>query len=268
MKWTDEAETAIRKVPFFVRKRVRAKVEAFAGRSGKTTVTIADVNAARDHYLKNMEEEVKGFRLDNCFGQGGCPNRAHGSAELAKRLEALLEEAHLRDFLKSQVNGPLKFHHEFRVTMADCPNACSQPQIKDIGIIGAAEPTFTGSECVLCGACETACAEGAIILDSCARRPVIDWERCLKCGQCVKACPTGTITEDRNGYRVLLGGKLGRHPRLADELPGIYDEDTVIAIVKWCLDEYKRLSQYGKRFADLVAEDPELKERLLAEACH
>ena len=28
----------------------------------------------------------------------------------------------------------LKFHHEFRVTVADCPNSCSQPQIKDIGI--------------------------------------------------------------------------------------------------------------------------------------
>jgi len=28
----------------------------------------------------------------------------------------------------SPLNGPLKFHHEFRVTLADCSNAFSQPQ--------------------------------------------------------------------------------------------------------------------------------------------
>jgi len=264
MKWTEEAETAIKKVPFFVRKRVRTKVEGFAGRAGKKIVTLADVNTAREHYLKNMEEEVKGYRLDACFGQGGCPNRIHGSEELAGRLETLLEGERLREFLKAQVDGPLKFHHEFRVTIADCPNACSQPQIKDIGIIGAAVPTLTDAECVMCGACETACAEAAVALDPCARRPVIDWERCLACGQCAKVCPTGTIVEDRQGYRVLLGGKLGRHPRLAEELPGIYNDDGVVAIVKWCIDEWKRRSRKGKRFADLVAEDPGLVDRVVA----
>ncbi len=263
MKWTAEAETAIKKVPFFVRKKVRSKVEAFAGQAGKDRVAIEDVQAAKAHYMKNMDEEVKGYRLDACFGQGGCPHKANDSEGLARRIESLLENANLREFLKQQVNGPLKFHHDFKVTLSDCPNACSQPQIKDIGIIGAAVPAVTDAECSMCGACETACKDCAVSLDACAGKPVIDWERCLSCGQCAKVCPTGAIAVDRYGYRVLLGGKLGRHPRLADELPGIYDEDSVVAIVQWCIDEYKRGSTKGKRFAELVAEDEGLIKRLL-----
>ncbi len=51
------------------------------------------------------------------------------------RIEQVLKEADLLAFLKSRVTGPLKFHHEFRVSLADCPNACSQPQIKHVGIM-------------------------------------------------------------------------------------------------------------------------------------
>jgi hypothetical protein len=38
MKWTQDAEDAIKKVPFFVRKRVRARVEKEAMTEGKKVV--------------------------------------------------------------------------------------------------------------------------------------------------------------------------------------------------------------------------------------
>lgn len=254
MKWSSEAENAVKKVPFFVRKKVRAKVEAYAEKAGKTRVDLGDVKAAKDQYLKNMDAEIKGYRLDACFGRDGCPNRAVASGQLLQRLESLLEARDLRTFLKHQVNGPLKFHHEFRVTLADCPNACSQPQIKDIGIIGAAQPAVSDTECTGCGECERICREAAVIVDESQPKPVIDSSRCLNCGQCAESCPTGAIFTERSGYQVLLGGKLGRHPRLAQPLPGLYDADTVIEIVKWCIDEYMARSRGGMRFAELVAE--------------
>jgi cyclic pyranopterin phosphate synthase len=43
MKWTSEAEAAIKKVPFFVRKKVRARVEREAAAEGKAVVTIAEM---------------------------------------------------------------------------------------------------------------------------------------------------------------------------------------------------------------------------------
>ncbi len=78
---------------------------------------------------------------------------------------------------------------------------------------------------------------------------------CLYCGKCMQACPTGTIAEGRKGFRVQLGGKLGRHPRLAKELPGIYSEEQVILIVKACLKFYKKTSKNGERFGQLLTPD-------------
>ena len=39
-------------------------------------------------------------------------------------------------------------------------------------------------------------------------------KKCLFCSDCIKTCTTGTIKEAKTGFRVLAGGKLGRHPRL------------------------------------------------------
>ena len=252
MKWTPEAEKAVKKVPFFVRKRVRARVEKEAAAEGKPVVTLAEVKATQRRYLNNMESEMRGYQLDSCFGPSGCPNRAILSDGLVPRIQALLEEADLLGFLKKTVSGQLRFHHELRVTVADCPNACSQPQIKDIGVLGACRPDTSENECTQCEACVEVCPEAAVALGGPA--PVIDGTRCIACGKCVAACPTETLVAGQTGYRVQLGGKLGRHPRLASELPGIYGENDVIKIIQDCIDFYKAKSTNGKRFAELLTE--------------
>ena len=252
MKWSPEAEDSIKKVPFFVRKKVRARVEKEALEAGKQVVTLADVKATQARYLKNMSSEIKGYQLDTCFGPNGCPNRAAISDGLLQKIEILLKKEDLLGFLNANVKGDLKFHHEFRITLADCPNACSQPQIKDIGIIGACAPQLTEEPCTMCEACVEACKERAITLDSAKEYPQIDFTRCLHCGKCIKACPTGTISQGAKGFRVQLGGKLGRHPQLAKELPGIYSEHQVLQIVKNCLDFYTQNSKHGERFGQIL----------------
>ena len=79
-----------------------------------------------------MEDEVKGFWVEACFGQTGCPNRAVISDALPGGLEQVLSKRDLKAFLKDRVKGPLKMHHEFRASISDCPNACSRPQIIDL----------------------------------------------------------------------------------------------------------------------------------------
>jgi dissimilatory sulfite reductase (desulfoviridin) alpha/beta subunit len=251
MQWTSEAEAAIKNVPFFVRKKVRARVEREAAAEGKAVVTIGEVKATQQRFLARMDKEVKGYQLDQCFGPNGCPNRATLGERLRDRVEETLKEADLLAFLRQTVEGDLKFHHEFRVTIADCPNACSQPQIKDIGIIGAHRPCISSEECSVCEACVEACQEAAITLEG-SDGPHIDYAHCVACGQCIPVCPTGTLVTEEKGYRVQIGGKLGRHPALARELPGLYDETAVLRIVDTCLDHYKRHSQKGERFANIV----------------
>ena len=263
MQWTAEAEAALKKVPFFVRKKVKSRVEKEAAGEGKTVVDIQAVKTTQKRYLSGMAAKVKGYQLDTCFGPSGCPHRSVISDDLVKRLEQVLQAADLLSFLKQQVGDDLKFHHEFRVAVADCPNACSQPQIKDVGLIGAVKPHMTEEACTLCGACVDVCPDNAITLDETV---TIDPKRCMACGKCILACPSGTLDEKAKGYRVLLGGKLGRHPHLAKELPGIFDEQDAIGIVKACLTLYKKKSRRGKRFAEILT-DADFDDWLLPAVC-
>jgi anaerobic sulfite reductase subunit C len=254
MQWTDEAEAAIKKVPFIVRRKVRTRVEREASDAGKAAVSLSDVKATQARYLKKMSNEVKGYQLDACFGSGGCPHRAMASEVLVEKIERVMADADLLGFLKSRVGGDLKFHHEFRISIADCPNACSQPQIKDVGVLGAAMPGFADLPCSACGTCTDACKEHALLLSEKGDAPAIDVQRCVHCGSCIAACPTGTLEADKKGYRVVIGGKLGRHPRLATELPGIHDAETVVRMIADFLAFYKSRSTLGQRFAQLLTD--------------
>jgi dissimilatory sulfite reductase (desulfoviridin) alpha/beta subunit len=250
MEWTPEAEAAVKKVPFFVRKKVKQHVEVEARSSGRHKVVMEDVKAAKARYLSRMSSDVKGYQIDICFGPSGCPNRANNGDELLEGATQILREADLLSFLKDTIKGDLKYHHEFRVTISECPNACSQPQIKDIGIIGARLPSIIDVPCSECAACIEHCRENAVALNE--DRPLIDQDKCLYCGKCIDVCPTGTIAESQKGFRIQVGGKLGRHPRLARELPVLYDQTEVIRMVNAAVRFYKQKSRHGERFGDLI----------------
>ena len=250
MEWSDEAAAAVARVPFFVRKRVRTKVEEEARRQGSRRVSMAHVKGAQARYMGNMEAEIKGFQVETCFGPSGCPNRLGEDDGLAGRIEAYLASLDLKSLLKERVCGPLKMHHEFRVSISDCPNGCSRPQIVDIGLLGACRPGVSGEPCSQCNGCVESCREGAIRLtpDS----PVIDFAKCLACGHCLRACPTGTLVAAERGYRILVGGKLGRHPQLGRELAGIFPPDRALAVIKRCLALFCSHFDGHGRFGDIV----------------
>jgi anaerobic sulfite reductase subunit C len=250
MKWTKEADEAMAKVPFFARKRVRKRVEEEAARRGDGEVRLEHVRTCQRRFLEKMEEEVKGYQVEGCFGPNGCPYRAVGYKDIFARVEERLAGRNIRSFLKERVQGPLKMHHEFRVSISDCPNACSRPQIADLGLIGARKPAVSNIPCNHCGACVEVCRENAIRLE--ADGPAVDFSKCLACGQCLGSCPTGTLQEGERGYRILAGGKLGRHPRLGREFPGIFSPEGALEAVDRCLDHYQKNCSRGERFGEIL----------------
>lgn len=250
MKWSPEAEQAIQKVPFFVRKRVRKRVEEQASREGASQVTMEHVRTCQRRFLERMEEEVRGYQVETCFGPTGCPNRAVRAEGISEAVEEILKAKGLKEFLARRVGGPLKLHHEFRISISDCPNSCSRPQITDVGLVGCSKPMVTNEPCEGCGACVQVCKEEALKLG--CEGPVLDSGRCLGCGQCIRVCPSGTLQEGVKGYRVLIGGKLGRHPRLATELPGVHPVEEVCALVERIVNLYMKECVRGERLGEIV----------------
>lgn len=252
MKWSKPAEEAMLRVPFFVRKRVRKRVEEEAARNHGSEVTLKDVEACKQRFLKKMEDEVKGYQLESCFGASGCPNRAVIEDAFTQKVGHLFESKNIKDFLKKSVNGPLKLHHEFRVSISDCPNACSRPQIADLGLIGAVRPVCSTDKCTQCEACAQGCREQAVSMHPSGKGVRLDSAACVSCGQCVKLCTTGALKPYEVGYRIQVGGKLGRHPQLAKELPGVFTPSEALSIVNKCVDHYMRCCRSGERFGEIL----------------
>ncbi|HYR02440.1 MAG TPA: PCP reductase family protein, partial [Syntrophobacteria bacterium] len=93
--WDRDAEQLLRRVPFFVRHRVRKKVEEDVTAAGRSRVTVADLEEGKKRQLQRLSEGVKGYTLETCFGGSGCQNAVVASAALVSRLEELLERADL-----------------------------------------------------------------------------------------------------------------------------------------------------------------------------
>lgn len=202
------------------------------------------------------KKPVTGYEVSVCSGSKGCPHVALSTADLAKELTFLLKQADIPEFLKLSTNGKIRPHHELRIALSDCPNACSRPQIADIGIIGAVVPGVGDAACTGCNACVRKCPDRAIRLTDTSdgnKTPVIDMNLCQRCGKCVHVCPGRTLEPVQSGFRILLGGRLGRHPRLAMEMPGLHSHDQVVATVKTCLNYYKTHSRNGQRFSHLFS---------------
>lgn len=291
MQWESQAEAALKKVPIFVRKMVKGKIEEYAASKGRSTVSIDEVEGAHKAFMACVQESAKqadssdltdagdvsgngheslsahleqlqsqteqkgtlrtSFSMvKTCGASFGCPRQVVDPTDLQQRLAEVIEQSGYREFMESRVQGLILQHHKFRAALSGCPNGCSQPQIMDFAVIGRAIPEHTRIPCIECHECEEACEEGAIrLLDA---DPNTDYVTCVACGDCAAACPTGTLVAERRGYGLRIGGRLGRHPQLAESLVPLANEDEVVVALRTCIEIYMANAQGMERFASVV----------------
>lgn len=196
------------------------------------------------------------FIIDACrgFSKKGCSNCVAPDKDLLARLEKIITDSPWKRFMAAEARSGLKPHEKLKISLSGCPNGCSRPHIYDLGFIGAVMPVVNEAGCSECGLCASACKEEAI--DIRGGRAVIKYDRCLFCGQCLPACPEGEIAEKKRGYRMVAGGRLGRHPRLAVDLGDIFSIDQGFMILNTLLQLHQKSFERKMRLSELL-KDPE-----------
>lgn len=195
--------------------------------------------------MKDMQK-LPAHTLKVCRGAAQCPHAVLGK-DMTAELEGVLTRSGWPEFLAAMTR-PIRHHHQFRMAVASCPNGCSQPHIADFGLIAFARIGLEPDRCSGCGHCVAICAEKALHLEDGIR---LDLSRCLGCAACARVCPEKALRVEQTGYRVLLGGKLGRHPRLAHEL-GFYELPEALEILGKVLRVFMDHHRSGLRLGDLV----------------
>ena len=298
MEWDEEASLRLEKIPVFVRRMARSKIEKRASDKGKNIVTLEDVEDAKAGFMgtgsaksdkgvinanpfsldskagedkfeilkRSKEYEVEDglpamYTIEICRGEDvECPFLIAGIKGLRQKMKERLRETGFSKKLISRIDGKILPHQRLKIAIASCPNCCSMPQIRDFGVhVRATVSVDEDFECNGCGNCLRACKEGAIKITGMSSEPsengkkvvTINYDRCVHCGLCAEVCPTGTIKMDKKCFRVMIGGKLGRHPRFADDLTGFADESEVLRALDVCVDALLN-EKKEKRFGELV----------------
>ena len=171
--------------------------------------------------------------------------------ETAEALAQAIADSGFPAFLEHGLAGrPILSHRRFQAAVAGCPKACSQPQIQDFGVIGVAAIEISADLCDGCLRCVNACREEAVAVSE--RIPAIHRARCIGCGDCVRACPSQALTLGARSYQTLAGGKLGRHPRLADRVAATPALTEVVGLLDRALTAHMERGKPGERLAALV----------------
>ena len=146
--------------------------------------------------------------------------------------------------------GGLQLPHKFKATVSACPNGCSRPRENEIGFCATVQPRLDADACMGCNLCVDICKEKALVMRN--EKPVLDRNRCIRCGDCIQSCPTDAWKTEKMGYAVYAGGKMGRHPELAEKIADFVDEGQGMKIIQSCLDFYRQHADKKERLSDLI----------------
>jgi dissimilatory sulfite reductase (desulfoviridin) alpha/beta subunit len=169
---------------------------------------------------------------------------------LATALQRTSDDTGWPEYLRGLTKGPVPRHLAFAVSVCGCANGCSRPHIAGLGLIPARSPKWDAAGCDRCLACIGACREHALSMDKATL--AIDRDKCLRCGDCLKACKSGALATEIQGYRLLIGGRLGRKPRFGRELPGLFSPHAVPDVLRLSLELMMSRTDPFVRFAETI----------------
>ncbi|MDY6850587.1 MAG: 4Fe-4S binding protein [Thermodesulfobacteriota bacterium] len=217
------------------------------------------MNVTLDRFKADQRPEAAALAAGNRHGvemvvletcrrdSAGCSNALIDTAPWRAALEDWLSRDQVSERLRRRiVDDRMPYHHKLRLVVAGCPNGCSRPQIADLALTGFVRPSFNLDACSACKTCAEACPDQAIVVEDELKWNTNLCQGCLACG---RVCPDGAVSLTRPGARILMGGKLGRHPRLALIIGEVHEPTEAVRYFAEAVDEYIDNAAPGERFA-------------------
>ena len=141
--------------------------------------------------------------------------------------------------------------HKFKFGVTGCPHNCAKASENDIGIMGGILPKWQEEGCIDCNLCVNVCPTQAICCEK--GRYFLDEQKCINCSICTASCPTNSWEIEKKGYMVLIGGTMGKIPRLASRLTGIVEnQDDLMRYIDAAFSYYKQHGRKKERFGHMI----------------
>ncbi len=141
--------------------------------------------------------------------------------------------------------------HKFKIGVTGCPNNCAKASENDIGIMGAILPKWLSEECSNCDLCINVCPTKAIYKEDDEYR--LDEEKCIHCPICTSSCPVDAWVPEITGFILLVGGTMGKIPRLATKVGGIIqDQDILKKAIAVSIEYYQKHGRKKERFGHSI----------------
>ena len=141
--------------------------------------------------------------------------------------------------------------YKVKIGVTGCPNNCGKAREADIGVMGVRIPRWEPDDCNQCNICVDVCAPKAIHEENGAdiRNP----DTCIGCSACTVRCPKGSWKTESEGYTVLIGGTLGKRPRLGIPLAEyLSSEAEVLDLIDRVIEYFKANGQPRERLGHLL----------------
>ena len=68
----------------------------------------------------------------------------------------------------------------------------------------------------------------------------------------MQVCEQSALVPVSTGYRVVVGGKLGRHPRLGRELAGVFAPEEALDVLAKALEFMMEHYRYGRNLGTII----------------
>ncbi len=145
----------------------------------------------------------------------------------------------------------MELPYKLKMGVTGCPNNCGKAREADIGVMGIRTPRWSAEDCTQCGACVKMCPVQAIYVEN--ETYLRNTERCINCSVCSVLCPAKAWVPESFGYTLLVGGTLGKKPRLATPLKkNIQTTDELFELIDRTVEFFKANGRKKERLGHLI----------------